>query len=111
MAAKDVRFSTEAREGIARGVDILANAVRITLGPNGRNVLLDKSYGAPRITKDGVTVVKEIELTDKFEPSAEKCRRVPRRMSFTTCSAGFLAIEDLALIFVPSSLRREPNPP
>lgn len=69
MAAKDVRFSTEAREGIARGVDILANAVRITLGPKGRNVLLDKSYGAPRITKDGVTVAKEIELTDKFEPA------------------------------------------
>jgi chaperonin GroEL len=67
MAAKDVRFSTEAREGIARGVDILANAVRVTLGPKGRNVLLDKSYGAPRITKDGVTVAKEIELTDKFE--------------------------------------------
>jgi len=67
MAAKDVRFSTEAREGIARGVDILANAVRITLGPKGRNVLLDKSYGSPRITKDGVTVAKEIELSDKFE--------------------------------------------
>jgi chaperonin GroEL len=67
MPAKDVRFSSEAREGIARGVDILANAVRVTLGPKGRNVLLDKSYGAPRITKDGVTVAKEIELTDKFE--------------------------------------------
>jgi chaperonin GroEL len=67
MAAKDVRFSTEAREGIARGVDILANAVRVTLGPKGRNVLLDKSYGSPRITKDGVTVAKEIELNDKFE--------------------------------------------
>ncbi|MEO6042253.1 MAG: chaperonin GroEL [Croceibacterium sp.] len=67
MPAKDVRFSTEAREGIARGVDILANAVRVTLGPKGRNVLLDKSYGSPRITKDGVTVAKEIELSDKFE--------------------------------------------
>ncbi len=67
MAAKDVRFSTEAREGIARGVDILANAVRVTLGPKGRNVLLGKSYGSPRITKDGVTVAKEIELSDKFE--------------------------------------------
>ena len=67
MAAKDVRFSTEAREGIARGVDILANAVRVTLGPKGRNVLLNKSYGSPRITKDGVTVAKEIELSDKFE--------------------------------------------
>ena len=67
MAAKDVRFSAEAREGIARGVDILANAVRVTLGPKGRNVLLDKNYGSPRITKDGVTVAKEIELSDKFE--------------------------------------------
>ena len=67
MAAKDVRFSNEAREGLARGVDILANAVRVTLGPKGRNVLLDKSYGSPRITKDGVTVAKEIELSDKFE--------------------------------------------
>jgi chaperonin GroEL len=67
MSAKDVKFSRDAREGITRGVDILANAVRVTLGPKGRNVLLDKSYGAPRITKDGVTVAKEIELKDKFE--------------------------------------------
>jgi chaperonin GroEL len=67
MSAKDVRFSREAREGITRGVDILANAVRVTLGPKGRNVVIDKSYGAPRITKDGVTVAKEIELKDKFE--------------------------------------------
>ena len=67
MAAKDVKFARDAREGIARGVDILANAVRVTLGPKGRNVVIDKSYGAPRITKDGVTVAKEIELKDKFE--------------------------------------------
>ncbi|MFL5281546.1 MAG: TCP-1/cpn60 chaperonin family protein, partial [Rhodopila sp.] len=67
MAAKDVRFGDDARQRMTRGVDILAEAVRITLGPKGRNVLLDKSYGAPRITKDGVTVAKEIELTDKFE--------------------------------------------
>ncbi len=67
MAAKDVRFSTDARTRMLRGVDILADAVRITLGPKGRNVVLDKSYGAPRITKDGVTVAKEIELSDKFE--------------------------------------------
>src|SRR5271163_1670591 len=67
MAAKDVRFGGDARQRMLRGVDILAEAVRITLGPKGRNVLLDKSYGAPRITKDGVTVAKEIELTDKFE--------------------------------------------
>ena len=67
MPAKDVRFSRDAREGITRGVDILANAVRVTLGPKGRNVVIAKSYGAPRITKDGVTVAKEIELKDRFE--------------------------------------------
>src|ERR671918_141497 len=67
MAAKDVRFAREARERILRGVDILADAVKVTLGPKGRNVILDKSFGAPRISKDGVTVAKEIELKDKFE--------------------------------------------
>src|ERR1041385_83307 len=67
MAAKEVRFGTDARDRMLRGVDILANAVRITLGPKGRNVVLDKSFGAPRITKDGVTVAKDIELADKFE--------------------------------------------
>src|SRR5919202_3597002 len=67
MAAKEVRFSTEARAKILRGVDILADAVKVTLGPKGRNVVLDKSFGSPRITKDGVTVAKEIELKDKFE--------------------------------------------
>ena len=67
MAAKDVRFSADARERMLRGVDLLANAVKVTLGPKGRNVVLEKSFGAPRITKDGVTVAKEIELSDKFE--------------------------------------------
>src|SRR6187200_1067493 len=67
MAAKDVKFSVDARDRMLRGVDILANAVRVTLGPKGRNVVLEKSYGAPRVTKDGVTVAKEIELEDKFE--------------------------------------------
>jgi chaperonin GroEL len=67
MSAKDVRFSSDARDRMLRGVDILNNAVKVTLGPKGRNVILDKSYGAPRITKDGVTVAKEIELEDKFE--------------------------------------------
>jgi chaperonin GroEL len=67
MAAKDVRFGSDARARMLRGVDILADAVKVTLGPKGRNVVLDKSYGAPRITKDGVTVAKEIELADKFE--------------------------------------------
>src|SRR5213596_3917274 len=67
MAAKDIRLSSDARERMLRGIDILADAVRVTLGPKGRNVVLDKSFGAPRITKDGVTVAKEIELSDKFE--------------------------------------------
>jgi chaperonin GroEL len=67
MAAKEVRFSTDARDKMLRGVDILANAVKVTLGPKGRNVVMEKSFGAPRITKDGVTVAKEIELSDKFE--------------------------------------------
>ena len=67
MAAKEVRFGTAAREKMLRGVDTLADAVKVTLGPKGRNVLLDKSYGAPRISKDGVAVAKEIELADRFE--------------------------------------------
>ena len=66
MAGKIVLFDTEARNAMLRGVDILANAVKVTLGPKGRNVVIDKSYGSPRITKDGVTVAKEIELEDKF---------------------------------------------
>jgi chaperonin GroEL len=80
--AKDVRFSTDAREKMLRGVDILANAVKVTLGPKGRNVILDKSYGAPRITKDGVTVAKEIELEDKFENmGAQMVREVASKTS------------------------------
>src|SRR6187431_2387988 len=67
MAAKDVYFSSDARDKMLRGVNILANAVKVTLGPKGRNVVIEKSFGAPRITKDGVTVAKEIELEDKFE--------------------------------------------
>jgi len=67
MAAKDVKFDTDARNRMLAGVNTLADAVKVTLGPKGRNVLLDKSFGAPRITKDGVSVAKEIELEDKFE--------------------------------------------
>ena len=67
MAAKDIRFGEDARVRMLRGVNILANAVKATLGPKGRNVVLDKSFGAPTITKDGVSVAKEIELADKFE--------------------------------------------
>ena len=84
MAAKDVRFSSDARDKMLRGVDILANAVRVTLGPKGRNVIIDKSFGAPRITKDGVTVAKEIELEDKFENmGAQMVREVASKTNDT----------------------------
>src|ERR1700710_2172545 len=84
MAAKEVKFSTDARDRMLRGVDILANAVRVTLGPKGRNVILDKSFGAPRITKDGVTVAKEIELEDKFENmGAQMVREVASKTNDT----------------------------
>ncbi len=84
MAAKDVRFSSDAREKMLRGVDVLANAVRVTLGPKGRNVIIDKSFGAPRITKDGVTVAKEIELEDKFENmGAQMVREVASKTNDT----------------------------
>ena len=82
MSAKEVKFSGEARERMVRGVDILANAVKVTLGPKGRNVVLEKSYGAPRISKDGVTVAKEIELKDKFENmGAQMVREVATKQS------------------------------
>src|SRR5271169_3995657 len=80
MAAKDVKFGGDARDRMLRGVDILANAVKVTLGPKGRNVVIDKSFGAPRITKDGVTVAKEIELEDKFENmGAQMVREVAQK--------------------------------
>ena len=80
MAAKDVRFSGDARDRMLRGVETLANAVKVTLGPKGRNVVIDKSFGAPRITKDGVTVAKEIELEDKFENmGAQMVREVAQK--------------------------------
>src|SRR3977135_1312803 len=80
MAAKDVRFSGDARDRMLRGVETLANAVKVTLGPKGRNVVIDKSFGAPRITKDGVTVAKESELEDKFENmGAQMVREVAQK--------------------------------
>ena len=82
MAAKDVKFSTDARNRMLRGVQMLNDTVKVTLGPKGRNVVLDKSYGAPRITKDGVTVAKEIELSDKFENmGAQMVREVASKTS------------------------------
>jgi chaperonin GroEL len=82
MPAKDIRFSSEARERMLHGVDILADAVKVTLGPKGRNVLIEKSYGAPRISKDGVTVAKEIQLSDHFENmGAQMVREVASKTS------------------------------
>src|SRR5271168_3522285 len=82
MAAKEVRFNGDARDRMLRGVEVLANAVKATLGPKGRNVVLAKSYGAPRITKDGVTVAKEIELVDRFENmGAQMVKEVASRTS------------------------------
>ena len=82
MAAKEVKFGADARDRMIFGVDTLANAVKVTLGPKGRNVVLAKSYGAPRITKDGVTVAKEIELTDRFENmGAQMVREVASKTS------------------------------
>ena len=82
MAAKEVRFHSDARDRMLRGVETLANAVKVTLGPKGRNVVIDKSFGAPRITKDGVTVAKEIELEDKFENmGAQMVREVASKTS------------------------------
>src|SRR5271155_212404 len=82
MPAKQLKFGDEARNRMVCGIDILANAVRVTLGPKGRNVVLDKSYGAPRITKDGVTVAKDIELGDKFENmGAQMVREVASKTS------------------------------
>src|SRR5687768_2687738 len=84
MAAKEVKFSADARDRMLRGVDTLANAVKVTLGPKGRNVVIEKSFGAPRITKDGVTVAKEIELADKFENmGAQMLREVASKTNDT----------------------------
>ena len=82
MAAKEVRFSADARERMLRGVDVLADAVKVTLGPKGRNVVIEKSFGAPRITKDGVSVAKEVELADRFENmGAQMLREVASKTS------------------------------
>src|ERR1700709_16930 len=82
MSAKEVKFGVDARDKMLRGVDILNNAVKVTLGPKGRNVVLDKSFGPPRITKDGLTVAKEIELEDKFENmGAQMVREVASKTS------------------------------
>src|SRR5206468_9686534 len=100
MSAKEVRFSTEAREKMLRGLDILANAVRVTLGPKGRNVVLEKSFGAPRITKDGVTVAGDIELEDKFENmGARLVREVASKTSYVAGDGTTTAIVLAASLF------------
>ncbi len=116
MAAKDVRFGGDARQRMLRGVDILADAVKVTLGPKGRNVVLDKSFGAPRITKDGVTVAKEIELADKFENmGAQMVREVASKTNDIagdgTTTATVLAAGDRARGRQGGGRRHEPDGP
>jgi chaperonin GroEL len=105
MAAKDVRFAADARERMLRGVDILANAVKITLGPKGRNVILDKSFGAPRSTKDGVTVAKEIELEDKFENMGAQMLREVASKTNDTAGDGTTTATLLAQAIVREGLK------
>ena len=105
MSAKDVKFGTDARERIVRGVDILANAVKITLGPKGRYVILDKSFGAPRTTKDGVTVAKEIELEDKFENMGAQLMREVASKTNDEAGDGTTTATVLAQAFVREGLK------
>src|SRR6516164_8269535 len=111
MAAKEVKFSQDARDRMLRGVDILTNAVKVTLGPKGRNVVLDKSFGAPRVTKDGVTVAKEIELEDKFENmGAQMVREVASKTS-DEAGDGTTTATLLAHAFVREGAKAVPSPP
>jgi chaperonin GroEL len=105
MAAKDVKFSAEARERMMRGVDVLANAVKITLGPKGRNVILEKSFGAPRSTKDGVTVAKEIELEDKFENMGAQMLKEVAQKTNDTAGDGTTTATVLAQAIVREGLK------
>src|SRR3984893_13260890 len=105
MAAKDIRLGTDARERMLHGIDILTNAVRVTLGPKGRNVVLDKSYGAPRITKDGVTVAKEIELSDKFENMGAKMIREVASKTSTVAGDGTTTATILAHAMVREGVK------
>ncbi|MCF6325676.1 MAG: chaperonin GroEL [Devosiaceae bacterium] len=105
MAAKEVKFSTEARDKMLRGVNILANAVKVTLGPKGRNVIIDKSFGAPRITKDGVTVAKEIELEDKFENMGAQMVRAVASKTNDTAGDGTTTATVLAQSIVSEGIK------
>jgi chaperonin GroEL len=105
MAAKDVRFSSDARDRMLRGIDVLTNAVKVTLGPKGRNVVLDKSYGAPRITKDGVTVAKEVELEDKFENMGAQMVREVASKTHDTAGDGTTTATILAHAIVKEGVK------
>src|SRR5271155_5830008 len=105
MSAKEVKFGVDARDKMLRGVDILANAVRVTLGPKGRNVVLDKSFGAPRITKDGVTVAKEIELDDKFENMGAQMVREGAQKTNDTAGDGTTTATGLAAAIVKEGVK------
>jgi chaperonin GroEL len=105
MAAKDVKFAADARERMLRGVDILANAVKVTLGPKGRNVILEKSFGAPRSTKDGVTVAKEIELEDKFENMGAQMLKEVAQKTNDTAGDGTTTATVLAQAIVREGLK------
>src|ERR1700735_3272272 len=105
MAAKDVKFHGDARERLLRGGDILANAVKVTLGPKGRHVLIDKSCGAPRITKDGVTVAKEIELADKFENMGAQMLREVAQKTNDTAGDGTTTATVLAAAIVKEGVK------
>src|ERR671930_153471 len=105
MAAKLVKFSQDAREKILRGVNILADAVTVTLGPRGRNVVLEKSFGAPNVTKDGVTVVKEIELEDKFENMGAKMIREVAQKTSDTAGDGTTTATVLSRAMLREGLR------
>ena len=106
MAAKHVVFGAEAREKMLRGVDILANAVKVTLGPKGRNVVIEKSFGAPRTTKDGVTVAKEIELEDKLENMGAQMLREVASKANDTAGDGTTTATVLAQAIVREGMKR-----
>src|ERR1700745_3493943 len=105
MAAKDVKFHTDARDRMMRGVDILADAVKVTLGPKGRNVVIDRSFGAPRITKDGVTVAKEIELEDKFENMGAQMLREVASSTSDEAGDGTTTATVLAQVLIREGLK------
>jgi len=106
MAAKEVKFGTDARARLLRGVDILADAVKVTLGPKGRNVVIEKSFGAPRITKDGVTVAKEIELSDRFENLGAQ---LVREVASKTADLAGDGTTTATVLWLPRKLNSEPT--